>query len=326
MAQRSMATFYTKVAAGILGAYWLALGWQAWHVGLTFDEPTHMVESYLYWLNQPDLYPEDLPPLTKILDGWIPRALGVPLFPEMEVWRKGWKQDVAMHLLDRIPAEQIQEVFYLMRLARTIFPVLLALLVWHWGRLLHGERVGLLLLVVAVLSPTALAHGALLKTDLAAAFTYLLFWFCAWRFWREPCGTSSLALGGSVLAAILTKLSLLITWPLALGVVTARLLGGARPVRRWLPAAVAAVLLIPYAGMLAANKFQIRRLTPQDITDMRDGKEFSKPVLRAAEVFRYIPTPLHLQKAVRSMNVYERYGALYDASNVERLFHADAPR
>jgi hypothetical protein len=294
------------VAAAILAVYWVALAWQAWHVGLTFDEPTHLVGGYLYWLNRPDLFPEDLPPLTKILDGWVPLALDIPLFPELEVWQNGWKQDVASAIIDGLPARRIHEVFYLMRLMRTVLALLLALLIWQWGRELFGETVALLLLLVSVLSPTTLAHGHLIKSDVASALTYLWFVYRAWHFWRRPGTRASLLLGLSVLLALLAKMSMLIVAPLAVLLVFFRLI---RPPRAWFPTALAAVILIPYLGLLAAYKFEVRRLTAQDLTEMRDHEEFSRPLLIAAQVFRAIPTPTHIQKAVRSLNFYSRYGA-----------------
>lgn len=301
-----IAPFYKKLVVAILAVYWGALAWQAWRIGLTFDEPTHMLSSYLYWLNRPDLFPQDHPPLAKILDGWIPLALDIPLFPELPAWKTGWAQDVANDILDRLPPERIQELFYLMRLVRTIFPLLLALLIWQWGRLLFGDRVALLLLLVAVLSPTTLAHGALLKTDLASAFAYLWFAYRVWHFWKDPRPGNSVLLGLSVLLAMLAKMSLLITAPLAVLVVAAR---AVRAPRTWLPAAVGAVLLIPYLGWIAAYKFEVRRLTVQDLEEMHGNDEFPPPLLRAAVIFRAIPTPTHAQAAVRSLHGYTRYGA-----------------
>lgn len=284
----------------------MALAWQAWHVGLTFDEPTHLVGGYLYWLNRPDLFPADLPPLTKILDGWVPLALDIPLFPELEVWQNGWKQDVASAIMDRLPARRIHEVFYLMRLMRTLPAILLALLLWQWGRELFGESVGLVLLLVSVLSPTTLAHGHLIKSDITSTLTYLWFVYRAWHFWRRPGTRTSLLLGLSVLLALLAKMSLMITGPLALLLVFFRLI---RPPRAWFPTALAAVILIPYFGLLAAYKFEVRRLTAQDLAEMRDNEEFSPPLLVAARIFRLIPTPTHIQTSVRSLNFYSRYGA-----------------
>ncbi len=293
------------LVAVFLGLYLLALGWQAWRVGLTVDEPAHMLDAYLYWLDKPDLFPIDLPPLIKILTGWIPRALEIPLFPEVESWKIGIKANVASDILDRLSPARIQELVYLMRLVLTIFPLLTALLVWRWGRLLFGRGAALLLLAAAVLEPTALAHGCLVKSDLASAFTYLLFAFCGWRFWIEPGARRSLLLGGSVLLAILAKMSLLVVWPLGVLLVMARVVRGPRPLGRWLPAAVASVTLVPYAGWIAAYKFDMRRLTDEDFREMRGRRQFPEPMLRAASVFRWIPTPADAQRGARSLRSNE---------------------
>ena len=292
-----------------LAGYWVALAWQAWHGGLTFDEPTHMLGAYLYWLNRPDLYPQDLPPLIKMLTGWIPRALNIPLFLEMPSWQTAWKQDVASGILDRLSREQIQELFYLMRLALTVFPVAVAWLIWHWGQILFGTTAALLLLLAAVLSPTPLAHGCLLKPDLATTFAYLLFTFWSWRFWLTPNRKTSLALGGSVLLAILAKMSMLIVPGLAVLLIAARAVKGGGSFRPWLGWAIFSIAVIPYIGLLAAYKFEARRMSSQELADLRSQTGFSKPVLAVAGLLRYIPSPVDVQKAVLSLGSYQQYGA-----------------
>lgn len=318
-AAERIATFYTKqvernerlIVGLVLAAYLVALGWQAWHVGLTLDEPTRMLASYLYWLNQPDLSPRDLPPLIKILTGWIPLVLHIPLFPELPCWKPGITQDVASEILDRLQPAQIQEVFYLMRLVLSTFAVLTALLVWYWGRLLFGRAVGLLLLLTAVLSPTALAHGCLANSDLAATFGYLLSAFCAWRFWLSPSRKTALALGASVTVAMLAKMSMLIVPILALLVVAARAIRGPRPLSRWLGWALGAVLLVPYAGTVTAYKFDTRRLTAYELEVMHVTREFPEPLLKLASIFQYIPTPADMQDGIRSLSLYQEGGPSY---------------
>ncbi|MBI3695887.1 MAG: glycosyltransferase family 39 protein [Acidobacteria bacterium] len=288
----------------MLCGYLIALGWQAWHVGLTFDEPARMLGSYLYWLNKPDLSPQDLPPLIKIVSGWVPRVLHIPLFPGLPCWRTGDKQPVALEILDRLSPEQIHELFFRMRLVLTIFPILTALLIWRWGRLLFGKTAGLLLLVAAVLLPTPLAHGYLVTSDMAATFTYLLFAFCGWRFWLAPDRKTSLMLGPSALLATLAKMSMIIVPILALLLVAARVLKGPRPLSRWVVWALASVLLIPYAGVITAYRFHTRRFARQEIAKMRARREFPAPAMWLIPLFRYVPTPREMQMGVRSLNPY----------------------
>jgi len=292
----------------LVAGYLIALGWQAWHVGLTFDEPAHMLDAYLYWLGQPDLSPRDFTPLIKILTGWIPRILEIPLFPELPVWKNDWKQDVASEILDRLRPDQIQKLFFLMRLVLIIFPISTALLIWHWGRKLFG-RVPALLLLTAVLMPTALAHGCLLKNDLAAAFSYLLCAYCGWRLWLEPGWRTSLLLGGSVLLAMLAKMSLLVTGPMAFLLVVARRIGSPRPRLRWLGLALGAVLLITYLGLLAAYKFDAHPATLEELAEMRAGGVFSEAVTGRTGVFGWIPLPSDLLSGVRSLSLYQEHGA-----------------
>ncbi len=293
------------LVACVLAAYLVALGFQAWHVGLTYDEPTHMLGAYLYWLNRPTLSP-DFAPLIHILTGWIPLALGMPLFPDIDAWQTGVAPDIASQMLDRLRSEQIRELFYLMRLVVTVFPILTALLIWHWARLLFGSVAGLLLLLAAVLLPTPLAHGCLLKNDLAATFSYLLFAFCAWRFWLAPGRRTSLALAAAVLLGILAKLSLLITFPLAVLVVGARLFRSQVPPSRWLPFSLGAIVLVPYLGLLAAYKLDapfpsdlargLTALRPH-LTDTPTASYFLGEV-RIGRVWAYYPVALAIKTPI----------------------------
>jgi len=44
-----------------------ALTYQARHLGLTIDEPSHFAAAYMYWLGEDVLQPSDTPPLTRAI-------------------------------------------------------------------------------------------------------------------------------------------------------------------------------------------------------------------------------------------------------------------
>ncbi|MEK7404161.1 MAG: hypothetical protein AAB225_03555 [Acidobacteriota bacterium] len=62
----------------ILAGLLIALVVQARRVGITVDEPNHLLSSYLYRRGAEPLKPSDMPPLVKIVGGWVPRLLGLP--------------------------------------------------------------------------------------------------------------------------------------------------------------------------------------------------------------------------------------------------------
>jgi hypothetical protein len=298
-----------RLVAVLLGAYAVALGYQSWSVGITFDEPARMLGAYLYWLNRPDLYPQDLPPLVHILTGWIPRVLEIPLHLELPVWQHGWKQAVASELMDRLTPEQLQQLFYLMRLVMSTFAVLTAALVWRWSRLLLGPRAALLVLVVTVLGPNLLAHGCLLNSDAPCTFAYFWFAYQAWRFWLQPNFRNSLLVAASILLGILAKMSLLILPPLGVALVAARALRGPRPLARWLVPTLAAVVLIPYIGLLAAYKFDLRTMTQEEVTELRQPGVLPAPFRPLAPLLRVLPLPVDVDFGILSIGSYGRDGA-----------------
>jgi hypothetical protein len=170
--------------------------------------------------------------------------------------------------------------------------------------LLFGPAPALLLLLVTVLSPNLLAHGALLNSDVSCTLAYLWFSYQGWRFWLQPGPKNAVLLALSVLLGLLAKMSLLILPLLAMALVAARVVRGPRPLRPWLAPAVASVVLIPYAGILAAYKFDARPLNVEEMRELRRSGAFSRPILQVISVFRFLPLPLDLQRGVRSLSSY----------------------
>jgi hypothetical protein len=116
---------------------------------------------------------------------------------------------IAGEMMQRMSAGQIQRLFFFSRLPLLVFPLLTTLLVWHWGRQLFGGWPGVLLALAMALEPTALGHGAVFKNDLAATFTHLLFWYRAWRLWKDSRWRNAAWLGAALLLALLAKMALL---------------------------------------------------------------------------------------------------------------------
>jgi hypothetical protein len=152
----------TGFVLAVLLVFSALLSYQAKRVGVTIDEPAHVLSSYLYWGGADRLSPRDMPPLIKMLGGWVPRLAGLPV--PADLGHKGdnrheWNASLLM--MTKMDRQQIENVFFHSRLTLIIFPLLTALLLWWWGRLLFGPFTAGCLLLAFALEPTALAHGAL---------------------------------------------------------------------------------------------------------------------------------------------------------------------
>jgi hypothetical protein len=193
-----------------------ALAWQAWRVGITFDEPHHLVDGYAWWQRQDNLFPSDTPPLTRITSGWVPHLLGVAVPTDTEAWKNRWSFDIGLNWMQRLDAPGARRLIFWTRLTFLIYPLALVWLLWRWARELFGDRVALAVAAAMALEPNLLAHGPLIKSDVAAAFGAVLTAYLAWRYWREPRWGRLLAMTAGLLAAVLAKFTLLALVPPAL--------------------------------------------------------------------------------------------------------------
>ncbi len=291
-----------------LAAYTGILVWNCWRVGITVDEPTRLLGGQLYWMGLDDHPPKDQPPLLSLAVGWAPRLLDIPLYRDHEIWKKARKDHVYAYILDRVPGPQIQRLFFLARLGVIVFPLLTALLLFHWSRQLFSGGTALLVLLLFLLLPSARAHGALITSDMAAAFTYLLAGYRAWRYWGCPDWRNTVWLGLAAGLAAIAKFSLLIVPPLACAAV---LLGMLKPGRqaRWLyPLQAAAVAVLSLLVVNTAYRFDVRRLTGGEIDEIRRFEEFPPVVMAALPVMKVIPTPREMQQGIRSLGRENRDG------------------
>ncbi|MBL8178408.1 MAG: glycosyltransferase family 39 protein [Bryobacterales bacterium] len=217
MTQDQPATAAGRLSAGelaalvsILAIFVCVLVALAWEVGVTVDEPSHLVSAHLYWEGKDRLAPYDMPPAIKIAGGWVSHLTGVQLPARTDaIWKDNHEWQVALRLMESMKADQIRRTFFLSRLPMIVFPVGCAAVIWWWTRQLFGKPAALVSTALFTLSPTVLAHGMLFKNDLAASLGLLLVCYTGWRYAAQP-GRGTLS--GFALAAgfaLLTKLSML---------------------------------------------------------------------------------------------------------------------
>lgn len=299
---------------GILVILAAALVGQAWHLGVTVDEPSHLLSADLYWHGRDHLPPHDMPPMIKLLGGWVPRLAGVEIPPGLGRpgdTRHEWL--MSQKMVERMPPGQMQWVFFGARLTLLVFPLLTVWLVWRWARELFGPLAALVAAALTVAEPTALGHGVLFKNDLAATCTYLFVCYSAWNYWRRPSPRQAAILGAAVLAAVASKLSLVFVAVLVPLVVLARIRrAGSRPTA----AALALVLLIPYLGLIVLYQFFTRRIPAAELAAAWHA--YPGWFVLASHIFNVLPVPWDfwrgcgslLQNNAGPMTIY-LFGDLY---------------
>lgn len=176
----------------------------------TFDEVSHLPAGIVH-LKTGDLrLSPDHPPLARLWAA-LPSTLLTVVLPDAssDAFRTGEYMAVGRELLEKNPRLPLLTLGRLM-----IVALLLALLVLvrAAARRLFGPDAGLLALAAASLSPSLLAHGHLVTTDLPAALLFLAVLFAFARL-GERLSPGRLAAAAALLAAlVLTKFS----WPVVL--------------------------------------------------------------------------------------------------------------
>ncbi|MFH1551985.1 MAG: glycosyltransferase family 39 protein [bacterium] len=186
----------------------------------TMDELPHIASGYSY-ITQKDmrLNPEH-PPLLKDLAGlsvWIGSKLTAePInFPDQA---KSWKDDIngqwdfGREFLYR-NGNNADNIIFFARLPMILIMLLLGFYVFKWTRELYGDRAGLIALFLYSLSPTFLAHGRYVTTDVGAATAFFIASYYLIK-WLKQSNKKNLIIAGIVLGlAFLTKFSLALIVP-----------------------------------------------------------------------------------------------------------------
>ncbi|HTM51149.1 MAG TPA: hypothetical protein VL285_20780, partial [Bryobacteraceae bacterium] len=246
----------------------------------------------LYWQGRDNLRPGDMPPLIKIVSGWVPLIMDAPLpkrtFDDVKD-RDEW--NLALAMMQGMSAADVRRYFFAARLPMLIFPVGCCLLIWWWGRQIFAPWAAVAAMCAFCLTPVVLGHGVLVKNDLAASFGYLLFWYRAWRYWRAPTWRNGAWMGVGVLAGVLAKFSLAILLPIAPMVIAARHSTGRHRSLRRAAAGCASCAVVVYVGMLAAWQFRLEPLAFSELQAWKADSGIPKILPKAVHVLSAIPLP-----------------------------------
>ena len=190
----------------------------SWEDSLTVDENPHITAGYTYLrLRDARLNPEH-PPLLKILAA-VP-LLSLPLnFPLAHpAWQDDDRQQDPQWPMARVflyeSNNDPHRIAVWARLAPILLTVLLGLLLFGWARRFACDGTALLTLLLYTFSPTVLAHGRYVTTDVPAALGVALAGFSFIRFLAAPSRNTALVSGLALGTALLFKFSIVLLVPL----------------------------------------------------------------------------------------------------------------
>ncbi|MEA1897603.1 MAG: glycosyltransferase family 39 protein [Bacteroidota bacterium] len=191
---------------------------------LTFDELSHIPAGYSYVSQQDYRLNPEHPPLIKTLSALPLLSLDLN-FPENHptwiqeqgpIW---WLQfDFGTQFLFNSdnPADKI---IFLARLPMILLLMLLGLFIFFWTRQLAGNKFALMTLTLFSFSPTFLAHGRFVTTDVAATLGVVMATYFWLKFLKNP-SKKNIILAGIIFGIVmLFKFSLILLIPF-FGIIT----------------------------------------------------------------------------------------------------------
>jgi hypothetical protein len=207
----------TYIIAGILlAAMFLLAVFSMKDDSCTMDEMAHLPAGYSY-LTQKDmrLNPEH-PPLIKVLAAIPLLFIDGINFPSQI---KAWTQDVnsqwdfGAYFLYQT-GNPVDKMLFWGRIPMILLLILLGFYVFRWARELGGNKAGLLALFLFSFSPTFLAHGRLVTTDVGAAAGVFIALYYFIRVLKAPTAKNIFLAGIFFGVAELLKFSVILLVPL----------------------------------------------------------------------------------------------------------------
>lgn len=177
------------------------------NTSLTMDELAHLPAGYSY-LRKLDmrLNPEH-PPLLKDLAGLPLLFMKGINFPEnIPAWNKdvNGQWDFGNRFLFQAGNPADKMIFW-GRIPMILVLISGGLFTWLLGRKFFGKKTGALALLFYCLSPTLIAHGRLVTTDVGIAVAFLASTYFFLSFLKEPTSKNSMLAGVFLGIALLTK-------------------------------------------------------------------------------------------------------------------------
>jgi hypothetical protein len=187
-------------------------------LSFTADEPAYIVAGYVFLARGTEaldiMAQRGYTPLLATLEAALFYASepDIPL-ETLSEWPPNF--DPFIHAMESY-LEPVARVKLGARIPTIWLTVLLAALIFRWGKDLWDVRAGLLALVILTFDPTLLAHGRLATTDAGVTALGTVALYAAWRWSKAPSWGWALGSGTLVGLALLAKVSAPL-WGLVVG-------------------------------------------------------------------------------------------------------------
>ncbi|NIP86982.1 MAG: hypothetical protein GTO03_16020, partial [Planctomycetales bacterium] len=209
-----------------MAVHWTLADTSVRHKCCTYDEVAHLAKGYAWWhLDDKRLMPEH-PPLAQ---AWTALPLlddGLE-FPSLN--QKAWHHSDVFAIGKQLFYRMGNDPDAMLTQARRmmiLLSVALGAVVFWWSRRLFGTAGGFVSLALYTFSPTMLANGRLVTTDLAVSFFFLLAVGGIWWVLHRVSPASVLAAAATLTGLFLSKMSAVLIIPMGLGLTVIRLLWG----------------------------------------------------------------------------------------------------
>lgn len=185
---------------------------------LTFDETAHIGAGYSYLVKQDMRLNPEHPPLIKDISA-LPLLFLNLNFPENDAsWQQKdypywWHQfDFGNRFIYKVNSNPEKIILY-SRIPIIILLMLLGMFVFFWSRKIFGNKGALLALFFFAFSPTLLAHGRLVTTDIGIALGVTLATYFWIKLLKKPKKMNIVLAGFFFALAILIKFSAVLLIP-----------------------------------------------------------------------------------------------------------------
>lgn len=204
----------TWAAVGLLGLMATLAVLSVKNDSATNDEIAHIAAGYSYLTAQDYRLNPEHPPLAKDLAAF-PLLFMDLQFPWSDPsWTEAVNDQwgVGQLFLYEL-GNDADAILFWSRMPMVFLLVALGFFLWWWLRRLTDQKFALLGLALFVFSPTFLAHGRLVTTDIAAVLGFLLSFYCYFHFLAKPSWKTALITGGVLAFALLVKFSTVVLLP-----------------------------------------------------------------------------------------------------------------
>lgn len=183
MLNTSKFNIYNILAGVILLTMFLIMIFSSVQDSATMDELAHIPSAYSYIKYKDMRLNPEHPPLLKDLSGIFMSFLDLN-FPIND---QSWQKDIngqwrAGSLFLYESGNNPEQIIFFARLGAMLLTIILGWLIFKWSREIFNPKAAVLSLILYAFSPTILAHGRLVTTDISAAFGIIIgtYYFLKW--------------------------------------------------------------------------------------------------------------------------------------------------